>query len=134
MVYLAIVKVSAGNRIEKYQEFPTLARAQAHVSNVIGTYPDAYAVQHPGGSIRDLLCDKVAETVSISALPGPTAEEITAAKTAKAASGLNTPQNKTIHDALWELHRAIRGVIALPTETKAEYADRLKTMWVGNEP
>ena len=55
-------------------------------------------------------------------------------KTVKATSGLNTTQNKAILDALWEIHKAVRGVTPLPTETKAQYADRLKTMWVGNEP
>ena len=58
----------------------------------------------------------------------------TAVKTTKATSGLNTVQNKTIMDALWEIHKAVRGVTPLPTETKAQYADRLKTMWAGNEP
>ena len=58
----------------------------------------------------------------------------TAVKTTKASSGLNTVQNKTILDAIWEIHKAVRGVIQLPTETKAQYADRLKTMWAGNEP
>ena len=55
-------------------------------------------------------------------------------KALKATSGLNTVQNKTILEALWEIHKAVRGVTPLPTETKAQYADRLKTTWAGNEP
>lgn len=60
--------------------------------------------------------------------------EIDLEKANAATSGLGTVQNKTILDAMWELHRAIRGAIVLPTETKAQYADRLKSMWAGNEP
>ena len=63
-----------------------------------------------------------------------TSAEIDADKEANATVGLGTTQNKTILDALWEIHRAVRGVIILPTETKAQYADRLKAMWKGNEP
>lgn len=55
-------------------------------------------------------------------------------KTNAAVTQLGTTQNKTLLDAMWELHRAIRGVIILPTETKAQYADRLKGMWKANEP
>lgn len=55
-------------------------------------------------------------------------------KNIKATKNLNTVQNKTIFDALWELHKAIRGTITLPTETKAQYAERIKNMWKLNEP
>lgn len=51
----------------------------------------------------------------------------------RATSELNTVQNKTILDALNELRRAIKGEIVLPTETKAQYASRIKSMWVANE-
>lgn len=51
----------------------------------------------------------------------------------RADAGLGTVQNKTILDALWELHRAIRGQIVLPAETKAQYADRIKAAWKANE-
>lgn len=47
-------------------------------------------------------------------------------KAACAVDILNDAANQTIFEALWELHRAIRGVITLPVETKAQYADRLK--------
>lgn len=53
-------------------------------------------------------------------------------KDADAGLKLGTTQNKTLLDAMWELHRAIRGVITLPTETKAQYADRLRAMWASN--
>lgn len=86
-------------------------------------------------SVSSPVYDSNAQTVTVTTTRrAETAEEADARKTADATSGLGTIQNKTILDALWELHRAIRGVITLPTETKAQYADRLKAMWRANEP
>lgn len=77
-------------------------------------------------------------------VPAKTAEEISAAqdeyatylasaqcKADRAKQIIDDRVNQTIFEALWELHRAIRGVITLPTETKAQYADRIKTILAG---
>ena len=57
-----------------------------------------------------------------------------AQKTAKANTTLNTPINKTIRDALWEICQAVRGTTPLPSETKAVYTARLKAMLESNLP
>ena len=80
-------------------------------------------------------------------VPAKTAQEIANAEDAytiyltsqdcvsdKAASILANPVNQTIFEALWEMHRAIRGQITLQTETKAQYAARLKAILVTNKP
>ena len=70
MGYLAIMNWDGNNRITKVSaEFATLAEAQA-VAAQGGTLPGtniaAYAVQHPGGNIKDLVCDPVAKTVTVT--------------------------------------------------------------------
>lgn len=59
------------------------------------------------------------------------AQDIDDEKDTNAVAGLNTPQNKTIFAALWEMHEAITGAQALPAETKAAYKARLKDVWKG---
>ena len=66
MTYIAVVKVSADKRIEKYQDFATQAEATAHVVAVLPKFPDAYSALHPGGGFGDWLCDTVAKTLTIS--------------------------------------------------------------------
>ena len=78
MTYLAIMRWNAQNRVEKFQEFPTLAEAQefaAKGGTLPGTVAMAFAVLNPGGSTADLLCDPVAKTVTISLIP-PTKEQV----------------------------------------------------------
>lgn len=66
MTYLAIMKVSGSNRIEKYAEFATQAEANAHITSFTGSYPNAYVVLHPSGPVGNLLCDTAGKTVSVS--------------------------------------------------------------------
>ena len=93
MSFLAIVKISATNRIEKYQEYADAANADAHVLRVKSAFPDAYAVENPGGNIADLLCDKVAKTVTVSpiVIPPETPAEASARKDALIAQRLTDP-------------------------------------------
>ena len=60
--------------------------------------------------------------------------DVAAQKNAKATTTLNTPLNKTIRDALWEICQAVRGTTPLPVETKAAYTARLKAMLEVNLP
>lgn len=69
MTHIAIVKVSAQGRVEKYQDYATLAEAAAHVTRVIATYPQAFAVAKPVGGVSDWLCDVSAKTAISSPLP-----------------------------------------------------------------
>ena len=93
MSFLAIVKISATNRIDTYQEYADAANADAHVLRVKSAFPDAYAVENPGGNIADLLCDKVAKTVTISpiVIPPETPTEASARKDALIAQRLTDP-------------------------------------------
>ena len=93
MHYLAIVKVNSANRIEKYQEYADAVNASAHVLRVRSAFPDAYSVPHPGGNIADLLCDKVAKTVTVSpvAIPPETPAEASARKDALIEQRLADP-------------------------------------------
>ena len=43
-----------------------------------------------------------------------------------AVEAMNTKDNKTIRDTLWEFHQAIRGATPLPDETKNAFSSRLK--------
>jgi len=47
---------------------------------------------------------------------------------AAAVADMNKKNMKAMRDALWELHRAIRGEITLPNESKGDYSGRLKDM------
>lgn len=69
MVYLAIMKWTAANRIAKYQDFATEAAAQAHVQSRAENCPGAFVVAHPGGNFADWLVDPVAKTISVDPLP-----------------------------------------------------------------
>ena len=78
--------------------------------------------------------DPTAECIDSLAVLALTVEELNARAAQKVTNSeahLNTPQNQTILSALWEMHRAIRGLASLPTETKAQYRERLKTAWIG---
>ena len=132
MNHLAIVKVSAQSRVEKFQSYPTEAEATAHVQQVIGIFPDAYVAPQPAGTSKDWLCDVVAETAVFSPIPPPTAQEIADAKEVKATATLNTALNLTIRDALWEICQAVRGTTPLPAETKNQYTARFKASLEGN--
>lgn len=44
MKYLAILSLDADGMIEKYQDFPTMAEATAHVETFKEAYPDAFAI------------------------------------------------------------------------------------------
>ncbi len=137
MTYLAIMNWDLNNRVIKFNEFDTLVEAQALTVQggiLPGTNIGAFTALNPGGGQPDWLCDPINKTVIYSPLPPPTQAELDAIKDIKATAGLTTVQNKTILDALNELRRAIKGEIVLPTETKAQYATRLKAMWVANEP
>ena len=52
-------------------------------------------------------------------------------KDARAQSSLSQAINKTIFDALWEVHQAVNRAVPLPNETKAAYAARLKAILAG---
>ena len=97
---------------------------------IMGFEPFNSKTQIRTGPVNTVLADKVVSTYVVR---DKTAQELADEKEATAASNLATVQNKTIFDALWEIHRAVRGVEALPAETKAQYASRLKEMWKANQ-
>lgn len=96
---------------------------------IVGYEPFNPVTQIRTGPVNTVLSDKV---VSAYTVRDKTAQELSDEKETRAVSGLGTVQNKTILDALWEFHKAIRGLTTMPVETKAQYAARLKEMWKAN--
>src|SRR3990167_4292225 len=90
---------------------------------IIGFEPFNPRTQIRTGPINSVLTDRV---VSAYVVRDKTAQELADEKSASATVNLATAQNKTIRDALWELHRAVRGEIVMPAETRAQYTARLK--------
>ena len=83
MIYLAIVSWTADNRVAKYQDYPTEAKATAHVARVMGRFPGAFVAADLGGGFSDWLVNPVGKTLSLSPPPKPpfvpvplTAEEL----------------------------------------------------------
>ena len=132
--YLVVVDWLENNRVSKYKICSSEAEAKAHVDLVSPSFPNAFIAPYPAGHRATWLVDPNTNTVSNVSPPAATNEEIAAAKKTKADAGLNTAQNKTILDALNELRRAVKGEIVLADETKAQYAARLKALWIANEP
>ena len=75
MTYVAMMNWDADGRGTKGNiDFPTLAKAQALASQggkLPGTRADAFAVEHPGGGLRDLIANPINKTVTFSPLPVP---------------------------------------------------------------
>ena len=69
MSYLAIVRWDQSNRVGKFQEYKTLLGAHEHINRIVGDYPDAFAVENPGGLFVDWVVDPANQTVSFSPLP-----------------------------------------------------------------
>ena len=90
---------------------------------VIGFEPFSPATQIRTGPVRTIQAGKVVSTYAVT---DKTAQQIEDEKTASATSGLATALNKTLFDALWELHQG-----AQPTETKAQYRVRLIQIYKG---
>tara|TARA_R110000868_G_scaffold176513_2_gene414227 strand:- start:1325 stop:1723 length:399 start_codon:yes stop_codon:yes gene_type:complete len=96
MTHLAVVKVNAQGRIEKFQEYDSQAEANAHVTRVLETFPLAYAVARPAGGPSAWLCDTAAKTAIYDPLPPspPTQDEIDSAA-AKAYAKLTALRGMT---------------------------------------
>lgn len=124
--FIAVVAWDAGNRATKYQGFDNLASAEAHAVTHGG-----FATTFPAGGPSYWVVDPVAKTVTFDQAQAD-ADAATAPGNA-ATAALNTPDNKTIADALWEMHQAITGAVALPAETKNQYFARLKAIRAGYE-
>ena len=84
---------------------------------VVGFVPLNPATQIRTGPVRSAMPDKVVSTYTVR---DKTAQEIEDEKTATIKDNLNTPLNKTIMDAFWELYQPTH-----PTETKAQYRAKL---------
>ena len=93
---------------------------------VVGFEPFDPNTQKRTGPVYTILPDKVVSTYAVT---NKTAREIDGEKTASAAGGLGTTLNKTIFDALWELHQGTQ-----PVETKAQYKARLVDIYKGYSP
>ena len=93
---------------------------------IVGFEPFDPKTQIRTGPIHSVMQDKVVSTYTVR---NKTAQETEEEKETAAVNGLNTPQNKVIRDALWELRQAVKGVVVLPDETEVQYAARLKRAW-----
>lgn len=68
-MFIAVVDWTAETRIAKYLDFETEAEAQAHVTRVKASYPNAFVAPSPGGGFADWLVG--AGTLSYSPPPEP---------------------------------------------------------------
>jgi hypothetical protein len=74
-MFIVIVKVT-NNRIVKYQDYPTLPAASAHLNQVIGTFPGAFIWE--GNYSQDLFVN--GQTVTVVPLISPIIVQIEALK------------------------------------------------------
>ena len=93
---------------------------------IVGFEPFDPKTQIRTGPVHSVMQDKVVSTYTVR---NKTAQQIDEEKEIAAVNGLDTPQNKVIRDALWELRQAVKGEIVMPDETKAQYTARLKDAW-----
>ncbi len=111
MTYLAIVAWTGGNRVSKYQDYPTEAEASAHVSRVLTNFPDAFVSPHPGAGFRDWLVDPIAKTLSILVPPSV----LVASKAAKREE--------------FKAEALVRIAAQVPEWNDYEWVARLATLW-----
>jgi hypothetical protein len=52
-MYLVIVDITVDKKIAKYQEYPTRAEADAHVTRVLPSYPNAFVIDNPSAYVMD---------------------------------------------------------------------------------
>lgn len=71
MKHVVIVAWTAENRVAKYQDYPTEAQCQSHISRVKGTWPDAFHTTAPSDAARDWRVDPIAQTLSIDPALSP---------------------------------------------------------------
>ena len=64
-MYLIIVDITDDNKIAKHQEYPTREEADAHVTRVLGRYPDAFVIDNPPSYVMDYTTvDVAAKTIT----------------------------------------------------------------------
>ena len=64
-MYLVIVDTTDDNKIAKHQEYPTREEADAHVTRVLGRYPDAFVIDNPPSYVMDYTTvDVAAKTIT----------------------------------------------------------------------
>jgi hypothetical protein len=119
--FITIVKLSAKNKIEKWQPFEVEADANSHAAEYGG-----FVVPAITGRQKYWIIDPVGKTLTFDQAQYDS--DIASAPENSAIRAVSTKNNKTIRDALWELHQAVTGAITLPDETKGEYSTRLKDM------
>lgn len=76
MPFIAILAVDGDNRVAKYQEFDTLAEAEAHVAAVLADYPDAFAAPAPAAHFFTWRVNMVAKAITVD--PRPTKTDVEA--------------------------------------------------------
>lgn len=69
MKHLAIIAWTDENRIAKFQDYTTAAKAAAHVRRVRDQYPDAFATTSPNGILQDWRVDPATKTLTLDPLP-----------------------------------------------------------------
>lgn len=88
--FLAIVDVTSGNRIAKFQDFDVLTEAENHVEAVLDRFPKAFAVANPDGGSMDWLIDTDAKTAVFDKLPPDPPRDPRFEKQAKAIEAATT--------------------------------------------
>lgn len=63
MTYVAIMQVN-GQECAKYQKFDSEAQAEAHISEHIGRFPDAFVVPMPSFPMNRWVCDPASQTIT----------------------------------------------------------------------
>lgn len=89
---------------------------------------DQYAPELPSQD-RSVILAKWA-TVPVPTPDPPAPTPTLAELSALSGSQLNTPVNRLLFAALWEMHQAITGAVPLPAETKNQYKQRLLDLLV----
>lgn len=68
-MFVAIMDTDANGRVAKYQEFPDLAAAEAHVDKFRDRYPQAFAAPMPAENFGDWKVNPAAKRISIEMRP-----------------------------------------------------------------
>lgn len=80
MPFVAILAVDAENRVAKYEDFPSLAAAQAHVDALQADYPGAFAAPAPAAHFFAWRVNMAAKAISIDPRPVKTDREAPAVR------------------------------------------------------
>jgi hypothetical protein len=120
MTYLVVVDTTSDNKIAKMQNYDSRSEADAHVTKVIGKYPNAFVIDNPPPYVMDYTTvDVVAKTLTYDSASYITYQAMEDWKTSIQATDSSMPRH--MEDLITS-----NVSLVVPAEMKKRYDEKIK--------